>query len=570
MTTPLTQFITARFCESRRLLETIDYPGPTAEFSEGRFGAVVMVYEPHLNMLKARYGSDQAENPVKSITFEFTESGCGSFNLTMNKPPQDLNIDRMDRIDIHLMGANHPCYSGHVDSVPTVNTGGSITYSGFGYFDILGTILVDKTYQGQTLENVVKDLAAELGNTFVEFFPDQISPIGYTTQHLRFDRVTLKDAFKTVAELAQQYVFGVDHNRQFFFRPVDFRSMISSEARLSHWIGNSIEDFELSEANDSVVNKLYVKIGEIEDGSNYADFSVTDLDSISFFGERAKTVSAPEIKSAEEAELWAEYKVSEDAWPEIACKVKHLNIDGYFTNQADLILPGDYLRVSAPRAGLIAPYYEPLNGYFRYRDLDMSNHVVANGWLKLAFTARASGKLGRIQIFGQKKNSPGSLYVRLKQNSVVLATSRIYSTEVPEWYGWITADFDDAVQVYQGVEYEIEIYESGSSSFVHRYDLLGSTHDQPYSGALYVSNNSGATYAENILIGLFYRAFIVHADEYRLPVKKAKYSVDPDSGIRVDLDLGAVDQPLETRILSLLRDLKQESLLQQSNVADLS
>jgi hypothetical protein len=71
-------------------------------------------------------------------------------------------------------------------------------------------------------------------------------------------------------------------------------------------------------------------------------------------------------------------------------------------------------------------------------------------------------------------------------------------------------------------------------------------------------------------LGVCLRTYLAHADEFLLPVKKTKYTVDPDGGIYADIDLGAVDQPLENRILTLLRELKMESLLQQSNVADLA
>lgn len=566
----VSQFGAFRYGEGVRYNEASEQDSSGAvAFAEGRYGLSIIVYEPFLGVKKAVYSSDQGQCPVASASFSFEESGCAAFKLAFNSGPGDIAIRRGDRVDIHLFGAVLPWFSGRVTAIPGVNTSPAVTeFSGHGFFDVLDSIVVTETYTGQTIENMVLDLAETyLAGQDIAFYPDQLPVTGYTASSVQFDRVSLKEALGKLADLAQDYVFGVDENRTFYFLPRSGVPIGTYVNKTSHWVGRHLAAFTLSEKSGDIANRLWVKIGAVSSGSNFADFVVEDLDSIAFFGERGKVLSAPELKNEADALTWAEYQLSTMAWPQISGKAKGLDLAGWVTGKADLIRAEGALRVSLLRSGVLPPYHEPLAGYFRGLEYGRAPVYGAN-WIKREFTPRKSGKLGPVELMLRKIGSPGDLVVRLKAGATVLATITVEAETIPEWYGWVRADMG-GVTVYAAGTYTLEIYE-GSGNSSNYYDVLYSGYDAPFSGGFYSSINSGSSWTEDTDRGLIFRACLVHEDEFILPIKKVSYSATPSGGISADIEVGELDRPLEKRFIELLRSMRAEEILAQSNVSDLS
>lgn len=546
-------------------------------YLEGRRNLRVAVYDPHTAVLKAVYGSDQEESPIEGVEFEFLETGCGAFTVNLNARADILAIAMGDRIDIHLMSTVNPSYSGRVTELPGPDTEGNFRVSGYGWSEVLGEVCVTEDYQGTGLEHVVLDLAAGyLTDGRVEWRSDEFMPVGYTVEHVAFDRVPLADALKSLAELAHDYVWGVDERRLLYFRPREGKPLTSYSNKASHWIGYHLEKFDLEEDAKDIENYLHVKIGAIseEDSTNFADFTTEDLDSIAFFGERQAVVSAPEIKSQEDAEAWAGYRLEEHAWPEVTARARGLDM-AWMETADDLIRAEGFLRVSAPRSGMLAPYYEPMNGYFRWRDLLVETLYSTFGAYTLTavrerFTARKGGRLGRVAIMVRNTGAVADLWVSIYSGAsadTLVERQTIFASAVPSWWSWLTVDFDD-VQVTAGTYYTVEVSTTGTG-----YEILMSTADATYTDihcwyVWYLAPiGTPVSYTDRALL---FRAWLVHEDEFVLAVKKAKYQATPAGGITADIDLGRIDQPLENHIVRLLRQLKAEELLQQSNVVELS
>jgi hypothetical protein len=568
-TLSVSQFGAYRFNEAVRFDEAASYSVSPATYLEGRFGMGVYVYEGGICLKKAALTSEQAENPVQSAEFEFVEGGCANFTIKLNENPADLGIREKDRVDIHLMSTVRPWFSGIVQEMPCVNTERrEYVIKGHGYRNVFEDIIVESSYTQKDVGYIVKDLV----NTYlltrdVILFPDQIMSSGYTVQSVKFDRVTLAKALKTLTELLQHHVFGVDEERMFFFRPQGGKPIARYSDKASHWVGYNLQSFELKEKTKGISNTLHVKIGTIsEENSNFASFTVTSLDSIAFFGERTKVVSAPELKSEDDALCWADNELEKKAWAPITATAKSLKMD-WVTSRDDLLRAEGFMRVSLPRSGLAVPYYEPLNGYYRYEDLGSSD-VHGLNWIKRAFTARKGGDLGRIQLMVQKVGSPGNLTVRVKKGTTTLETVNVAQGDIPEWFDWI----DFAIEkdtIYKGLEYTVEIYASSGDSSNY-YRVLYSSHDATFSGGFYSSSNGGSDWNEDTGKGIIFRSYLIHDDEFVLALKKVKYKATPQGGIEADIDLGEIEQPLPDRILSILRELKAEELLQQSNVEELA
>jgi len=561
----VSQFATCRFNEIFQFDGRTTAYAPSAVGYEGRFGLRVAVYEPGTGLLKALYDSTQEDCPVESVDFEFLESGCGGFAVKVNVDPESLAIERNDRIDIHLMQTVRPWFSGRVTETPAVSTDRrKFEYRGGGYADILAGIIVNEEYQTKSVGAIVLDLIETyLPTEDVVYFPDRLTDIGFDVEHVRFDRVTLKKALETLADLANLYVFGVNEHREFFFNKKEGRPLSRYGNKASKWIGYHMDGFELREKAEQVVNALHVKIGKIASSSNFASFTAEDLDSIAFFGEREKVVTAPEIKDEADAEAWADYQLSTMSWPKIAGKARGLRFDRVETGE-DILRAEGFMRISTPRRDLVSPFHEPLNGYFRYRDL-VSADVHGNNWLKREFTCRQSGPIGRVRIMAKKTGAPGNLVVVLKKGATTLDSKG--KTTIAEWFEWVTFDLD-AVNVHAGHVYTIEIY-ALSSDASNCYTVLASTHDAPFSGGYFSSTNGGTDWTEDTGKGILFRAYLRHENEFLLDVKKVKYTAEPGGGIKAEVDLGEVSRPLEDRIVELMAKIRSEELLSQSNVEEL-
>ena len=74
-----------------------------------------------------------------------------------------------------------------------------------------------------------------------------------------------------------------------------------------------------------------------------------------------------------------------------------------------------------------------------------------------------------------------------------------------------------------------------------------------------------------ILIKAFGKARIYdeNGNKYELPIKKITYKISTQ-GITCDMELGELDQSIQEEFLGLIRDLKNEELLQASNAVQLS
>lgn len=223
-------------------------------------GFTVIVYSASGQKL-AMFGDTIQNNPLKSIEFVYKETGCGDIKLTFGSMPSAAQITYNTRVDVHLYGDINPWYSGYITEVPKPGTTSEdFIFKGYGYYDHLGNVTINKTYENTELANIVKDIVSNKvePQTDIVYNASKIYSPGYTAKKVKFSYVTAKEALSDLADYAGDYVCGVDELRQLYFKAVV--ATINEDSRF--WVGDEsgqVEAFTPEESIDKLKNHLYIK-----------------------------------------------------------------------------------------------------------------------------------------------------------------------------------------------------------------------------------------------------------------------------------------------------------------------
>lgn len=221
------------------------------------FPMSIMVYDRTWGV-KAMY--DSGSNAMISVTFSHNEKGCASFSIDF---AVYVPIAKRDIIQIFLYGEERSFFCGVVRSVPIQgSTRQQYTYSGYGLNDYFVRVNAGSiSYAAKTIDYIVNDLL----DTILTIK----SPIKKSIDNLSFPVVTvtsfvvnysqISDVLDAIANIASSsgdnYVYGVDSNGYFFFRP----STTTLHATLV--VGKDskygIEQYE-PEDSEEAKSKLYV------------------------------------------------------------------------------------------------------------------------------------------------------------------------------------------------------------------------------------------------------------------------------------------------------------------------
>ncbi len=261
--------------------------------------------------IKNYLASDIFNSPLVSVNFKLTENGCGEFKLTLDRQSASL-ITTNQRISIFMYGEQTPRYTGYVmqRALPGGTTD-TIEVSGYGFYEKLDKIIINMTtWTNVDVSDAVMDLIKNYVSpkTGITWNNDKVVATGFVLTGQKFVAQSAKDVLETLAEYADDYVYGVDHLKEFFFKPR--ATTVDDKARL--WVGQHIFTFEPSEDTSDVVNYFYVKYGEEqEDGSNYYQDSngnyipFSDAESIAKYGYREDVLTAETAVTAADVERWA-------------------------------------------------------------------------------------------------------------------------------------------------------------------------------------------------------------------------------------------------------------------------
>ena len=162
-------------------------------------------------------------------------------------------------------------------------------------------------------------------NTDVVYDATLIVAAGFTATDVRFDRVSAKKAIEQLADMAQNYVYGVNALRKFYFKALD----TTVNANAVRFVGKTIGEFDVSEEDvNNVLNDIDIVSGLITDGSNYIA-TVSDAYSQELYGKRWGKLTIPEVLSINDATQWGEYQLEKYKDPQVSAKCTDVSILNY-------------------------------------------------------------------------------------------------------------------------------------------------------------------------------------------------------------------------------------------------
>lgn len=262
-------------------------------------------------------------SPLISAEFTLDNNGCADFAFVLERD-HGIAIDYNQRVDIRLFGDSKPWYSGYILTRPIEGTTAEEReYTGYGFFQQLEYVIVNKTYSGIDIAAIAKDIVAndiEPG-TGARYNGSKIYSTDYTASGLTFDYATAKDALKQLSEFAANYIYGVDEHRDVYFKPLD--TEINENSRF--WVGYHVQEFLPEEDVSTVVNYVYVQGGTLDDGGSNIMYETSDASSMAKYGKRAAVLSIPSAYAEEDAARWGENELDKAKEPKRTAKVEGIS-----------------------------------------------------------------------------------------------------------------------------------------------------------------------------------------------------------------------------------------------------
>ena len=275
--------------------------------------------------------SDIGDGTITGIEFNLVQTGCGDFSLVLGVDPSTLpfTVEYNQGIEIYLYHDANPWYAGYIlKKTPAGSTERPWKIEGAGYYNQLETCIVDQDYATIEIAAIVHDLMSSYveEKTDIVYAEYKIVQTAYTVSDIRFDHTKAKKAIQQLADLAQNYIFGVDEERELFFHGTD---PTVNPAAIFHLGTPRIKEFDLEEDSETVRNRIYVKAGLLS-GSPQTNVQATcqDYNSQVLYGIREDVMTAPSIRDATDAERWGNWQVDQQKRPQQKAKVSWVDCSG--------------------------------------------------------------------------------------------------------------------------------------------------------------------------------------------------------------------------------------------------
>lgn len=133
----------------------------------------------------------------------------------------------------------------------------------------------------------------------------------------------MKDALKTLADFAIDFVYGVDEGRNLYFKPRN--AAINEQARLT--VGVHLSSYVPEWDVSKIVNWARIKGGNLDDSGEQWLCTVEDAESQQLYGVRQAVWTLPEAQAVTDAERWGENQIQKYKDPVRSAKVSGVRLE---------------------------------------------------------------------------------------------------------------------------------------------------------------------------------------------------------------------------------------------------
>lgn len=231
------------------------------------------------------------------IGWEYLRTGgCGQCEVnTAFKVGGDFDNSLAPGDELRLKIGNQLRYSGKLIKVGrSIKSGAeSIDLIFYGYISELSDVIVNETYEGMEISDIVKDILDNyvVGIKNVSYSASDIEETSFSPASIVFNHDVLS-ALTLLAELAGDVEWGVDRNKNFYFKRRD------TNVRRTYHIGREIYEYQEIEDHEAVKNVVNVFGSE----SSVVPLStITSAGSVSTFGRKESNIFQSSIVEPSDA-----------------------------------------------------------------------------------------------------------------------------------------------------------------------------------------------------------------------------------------------------------------------------
>lgn len=257
------------------------------------FGVQIGFYSPSGEYVGTVQSSPDGAGFINFEIVEERNGGLDSFEFEIGRK---IDIPFYPLLECRFFISGVHWYTGELIFQPVQDKRDpTYMYEGNGYAEYLKRIKIDTTYSNKTMSFILKDMLFNyiVTNSRIIYNEDLIHPPDITITKFEIKK---KDAFKTIERLLEianfdyntnQYVFGVDVNRQFYFRKVE------KDIEKGFFEGFQYQNPKTKEDFKKVINQIIIY--RTKEGTQTTELVTTlnDNDSQAKYGLKSKNLTIP-------------------------------------------------------------------------------------------------------------------------------------------------------------------------------------------------------------------------------------------------------------------------------------
>lgn len=204
---------------------------------------------------------------VQSVRWSYgSDGGCEGFSFRVAKKYcTELELGNNFNVRFYIRNnatKNYDIkYQGRIENRKNTLKGATegIALSCYGYQSQLKDVHVNDTFTSTEISAIVTDLLDTYvtPNTDITYDAGDIDVTTFTPNSVKFNYVSLSEAFRKLSDITGGVVWGVDKNRKFFFKA---KSEVTSHR---YFLGGKILEFDVDDSSREIVNKVIVMGGKV-------------------------------------------------------------------------------------------------------------------------------------------------------------------------------------------------------------------------------------------------------------------------------------------------------------------